>query len=413
MPRLAIDFGTSNTAAAIMAGPQPWKIPLEPGETTMPTAMFFDPYSDTVVYGHRAVAALIDGREGRFLRALKSVLGTPLLRERRLLGGKRTTLLQVIGQFLARVKAQAEDHCHMSFDSALSGRPVHFHSRNPDYDAQAATDLAECYALAGFRDVSFLAEPEAAALACGGVDSGLGLVVDIGGGTSDFTVFRGQGDDIETLASHGIRLGGTDFDRLLNIDRVMPLLGMGSKLRRAFGDGTTEAPKALFNELATWEKIPFQYTPETRRAVADMARLAIEPRPWDRLAEVLESELAHDIAHAVEQAKIAANSGTAHGVALDPVEPGLRATLDRADLVRQLDASTQEIGDAATTALSRAGVSADQISRVVLVGGSSLLAPVDAAVRSRFAQATIDRSDAFTAIVDGLAIAAARQDAIA
>jgi len=50
----------------------------------------------------------------------------------------------------------------------LSGRPVRFHSRNPTYNAQAAVDLAEAYRLAGFSDVQFMPEPEAAALASGG-----------------------------------------------------------------------------------------------------------------------------------------------------------------------------------------------------------------------------------------------------
>ena len=105
MARLAVDFGTSNTAAAV---PGEGIVALEPGETTMPTALFFDPYSKEVLFGHRAVDALIDGQEGRFLRALKSVLGNPLLRESRVLGGERTMLLQVVATFISQVKLRAE-----------------------------------------------------------------------------------------------------------------------------------------------------------------------------------------------------------------------------------------------------------------------------------------------------------------
>ncbi len=410
MPRLAIDFGTSNTAAAILAGDQAWKIPLEPGETTLPTALFYDSHSKKVLYGRQAVRALIEGREGRFLRALKSVLGTPLLRESRMLGGQRTTLLEVVSRFLAHVKTQAEEHCHMSFDTALSGRPVTFRSRNAEEDAQAARDLEEAYHMAGFTDVTFLAEPEAAALACAGTQPGLGLVVDIGGGTSDFSVFRSNGTKIEIVASHGLRLGGTDFDRALNIDRAMPLFGLGSQLRREFGPGTNEAPRALFHDLATWERIPFQYSPENRRAVQQMARYAVDPDLWARLSTILDMELAHDVAHAVENAKIAVNSGGGNGISLATVEPALTASMTSDDLGRVLADSAEQIADAACNALGMAGIGANDLSRVVLVGGSSLLNPVEDALRTRLPKVQLDRSDAFTAIVDGLALAAANNN---
>ena len=406
MARLAIDFGTSNTAAAV---PGHGIVALEPGETTMPTALFFDPYSKQVQFGHGAVDALIDGQEGRFLRALKSVLGNPLLRESRVLGGERTTLLQVVAQFLIRVKQQAEAEFSAKFDTVLSGRPVRFHSRNDTYNAQAAKDLAEAYAIAGFTDVQFMPEPEAAALACGGVATGYGLVVDIGGGTSDYSVFRGTGDQIEVISNYGIRLGGTDFDRMLNIDRVMPELGMGSLVKNELGSGRNEAPRALFRDLATWEKIPFQYSAQIKRDAGRMAKLAVEPGPWARLMEVLEMELAHEIAHAVEKAKIAANTGNGGGINLGFVEKGLRLGLSEQDLNRVLAGSAMEIAQAAQEALRVAEIAPEQVTRVVMVGGSSLMQVIEFSIRATLPNAQIDRSDAFTAIVDGLAIAAGRE----
>ena len=199
MPRLAVDFGTSNTAAALMAGNRPWPVPLEPGEATLPTALFFDSHTGAVLFGRRAVAALIEGREGRFLRALKSVLGTPLLREQRMIGGARTTLLEVVARFLTHVRTGAEAQVRMPLTAVLSGRPVIFRSRDEAENAQAARDLEEAYRMAGFTDIAFMAEPEAAALASGGAARDFGLVVDIGGGTSDFTVFRGTGEAIGIL----------------------------------------------------------------------------------------------------------------------------------------------------------------------------------------------------------------------
>lgn len=405
MTRLGIDFGTSNTAAAVLVGGRPYVIPLDQGEPTLPTAVFFDASRKQTIYGHRAVASLIEGREGRFMRALKSVLGTPLMRERRLIGHERITLMEVVARFLTRVRTSAEEHCHQPFTTALSGRPVHFHSRDEARDAQAAVDLAECYVMAGFDDVRFLAEPEAAALACGGVDAGFGLVVDIGGGTSDFTVFRGTAGAIEVISSHGIRLGGTDFDRLISLAHVMPLLGYGSDLRNVFGNQVNRAPNALFHDLATWEKIPFQYSAEVRRNVAEMAKVAVDPLLWQRLASVLEDETGHDIAFAVERGKIGANSG--EGVIdLRTVERGLSVPLTAAAMAVDLAENVQEIAEAAAKTVSDAGLAADAITKVVMVGGSSLLTVVGTSMTSLFPKAELERNDPFTAVVNGLAIGA-------
>ena len=79
MAALGIDFGTSNTAAGVMAAGRPHLITVEPGRTTLPTSVFFDYDRKVTTYGSVANTALIDGREGRFMRALKSVLGTTLM----------------------------------------------------------------------------------------------------------------------------------------------------------------------------------------------------------------------------------------------------------------------------------------------------------------------------------------------
>jgi len=201
-------------------------------------------------------------------------------------------------------------------------------------------------------------------------------------------------------------MGGTDFDRLLNIDRVMPHLGLGSKIGYELGEGAHVAPRALFHDLARWEKIPFQYTAQTRREVAKMERLAQKPELWARLVEVLEMELAHQIAHAVESAKIATNGGGGGTIALDFVEKGLRPDMVEADLWRVLGGPAADIARAALEALRGTGVEPDQVTRVVMVGGSSLMRVIEAGIRTVLPKAKIDRSDAFTGVVDGLALGA-------
>ena len=105
---LGIDFGTSNTAAAVIAGGRPHLIAVEPGRTSLPTSVFFDYERKITTYGSVANTALIDGREGRFMRALKSVLGTPLMREKRQIAYEKMTLIEVVARFLRTVRERAE-----------------------------------------------------------------------------------------------------------------------------------------------------------------------------------------------------------------------------------------------------------------------------------------------------------------
>ncbi|WP_102110001.1 Hsp70 family protein [Oceaniglobus roseus] len=411
MATLGIDFGTSNSACGVLVNGRPHLIEIEPGEKTLPTAVFFDYDSRATLFGNAANRALIAGTEGRYMRALKRVLGTALMREPRQVLNERLDFVDIIARFLARLKAGAEAATGQVFDRALSGRPVHFHSADAAADARALEDLTECYQRAGFREVAFLFEPEAAALANGALAPGeTGLIVDIGGGTSDFTLFRGAegGSGIEVLGSGGVRIGGTNFDRALSLDHVMPHLGRDGLIRDAFGTGALPAPNALFLDLASWEKIPFVYAPQTLREVRQWARLAVEPRPFERLAEVIELELGHDIAFAVERGKIAANGGGPGRIGLGMVERGLSVALERAALEASLATLAGGIGACAAATCAAAGVTPGEVGRVVFVGGSSLMGVVEAEMERLFPAATTLRRDPFTGVVDGLALASGR-----
>ena len=411
MNTLGIDFGTSNTSAAVLVNGRAHLIEVEAGRTTLPTSLFFDYHSRITTYGSVANAALIDGREGRFMRALKSVLGTPLVREQRQIHFERMTLIHAIARFLAMIRERAEATTGMPFTHALSGRPVRFHSTNDARNAQAEVDLREAYIIAGFDHVDFMYEPEAAALASGPLPHGkLGLIIDIGGGTSDFSIFERNDAHTRIITSHGVRVGGTDFDKAISLAQVMPLLGRGCAIRNEMGSGTHTAPNAIYNDLASWEKIPFQYTPETRRLAARFQKMGIESQPFKRLFDTLDMEMGHDIAFAVEAGKIRANAPDADTAAIDlrTIEPDLWARMGHSDLSLILHDHAITIRDAAKKTLSDADLRPDQIGQIVFVGGSSLMHVVEHTMISLFPNAILDRTEAFTAVANGLAIAAAR-----
>lgn len=409
VPALGVDFGTSNTAAGYMVAGQPRLIRFGPGQTTIPTTFFFDFDTREMLIGEPANQALLGGLEGRFMRALKRILGTSLMHEPRQILNERLTFVEIIARFLSRVKAQAEAEAGMEFNCVLSGRPVVFHGVDDPREAAAEADLRACYLAAGFREVAFMPEPQAAAIASGALEDkgSIGLIVDVGGGTSDFSLFRSGSDGVTILANHGVRIGGTDFDRAISIDRVMPHLGKGTELRKALGAGSSPTPNAIYNDLATWEKIAFLYTPQNRRLAAEMVRLAHQPEKLARLAKVLENELGHEVSFAVERGKIAANGG-AHtaSIKLDQISPGFSVPLSAEALAESLARHADALAEGASETLRIAGLDVANVDKVVYVGGSSLMSLVSQIMKAKFPQAIHSFSEVFTAVADGLAIAA-------
>lgn len=412
---LAVDFGTSNSAAAALVEGKVERIPLELNNDTIPTSVFFNSDDTSTSYGTAANDALAEGHPGRYMRSLKSILGSSLMSERRLLNGRQMDGFDVISDYLTTVKSRAEEFSGHPFTAVLAGRPVHFHTRDPKKDARAEADLKECFHRAGFQNVDFMHEPEAAAISeQQNLQNGaLGLVVDIGGGTSDFTLFRNpkeksEGHAIEVLASHGIRLGGTDFDRQTSMKFMMPHLGHGSQIRRAMGNETVTAPISIFADLSTWEKIPFLYNAKTVRGIDELIYLAPNKRPFERLKSVIEHETGHDLAMLTETTKIALNSTSAstHLVDLSLFETGLKTTISVQDFDAVIMQSSDIIQRELEETLSMSGCIADEVTQIIEVGGGGKMKLIRQSLEKLFPEARILSGATFTAVVDGLALAA-------
>ena len=96
-----LDFGTSNTTLGTIEGRGPVLVALEAGQTTIPSAIFYE-VDGAVLIGRKAIEAYVDGAPGRLMRSLKSVLGTSLIDETTRLGRERTGFRDVIAYYSAR-----------------------------------------------------------------------------------------------------------------------------------------------------------------------------------------------------------------------------------------------------------------------------------------------------------------------
>ena len=413
MASCGLDFGTSNTTLGLVRGNAPALALLEGGDVTIPSAIFFD-WSARATIGRAAIAAYLEGAPGRLLRSLKSTLGSSLIDEATQVGRKRLRFTEVIACYLELVKARGEEAAGAPLTHVVHGRPVHFVDGDAAGDRKAEDALRDIARSIGFSDVSFQFEPIAAAL-----DyeqrvraEEIALVIDMGGGTSDFSIVRLSPDrharadrSADVLANSGVRVGGVDFDRRLSLETVMPLLGFRSPMKKAGVD----TPSGYFHDLATWASINRMYDPKVLRELREVRRDSLRPDLIERLMAVVESQRGHSIAMEVEAAKISLSRAEAASVGLGFIEDGLAATATRDDLVHASRELTARVVASVEACLKQAGLTARDVDALFLTGGTTQIPHVRAAVTGLLPDARLVEGDTFGSVGTGLTIEAQRR----
>ncbi|MCB9758651.1 MAG: Hsp70 family protein [Alphaproteobacteria bacterium] len=409
-----LDFGTSNTALALVREGRSVPLVLDPRHRppeTIPTLLYFSP-DHLRAYGTEAVDAYLErAMAGRFIQSIKRYLPSKTF-DYTMINGRTYDLSELIAGFLEHLKWLAERATGAPVERVLLGRPARF-DPDPDRDRLAERRLEQAAALAGFDEIRFRIEPIAAARAFEQqLDREvLCLVGDLGGGTSDFTVMRLGPERVgrldrsgDILGSDGVSVGGNDFDAALVRRFVLPHLGGGSQYRPL--GRWIPVPSRLHAAMTSWHQLSFVATPENLRALRTWIRTADDAVGLERLLELLEWNYGFQVFQAVERAKVALSTA-AHtrlrfaegGVTID--EPVSRADFEVA--VRPLTERLEQTIDALMETL---GLQARDVTAVFLTGGTSLIPCVRDLFRARFGDRLLER-DAFTSVGAGLGVEAA------
>lgn len=434
-----LDFGTSNSTFGTIQDGNPILLPLEGGKFTIPSAIFFHFELNQTFLGRAAINEYIDGEFGRIMRSLKSVLGTPLMEEKTQIKSEQVPFADIVTSFLSHLKVRAEQNSNRPFEQVVLGRPVHFVDNDKQADLLAQDTLETAALRAGFSDVLFQYEPIAAALDFEQSinKEEIALIVDIGGGTSDFSVVRlsperalrsEREDDI--LANGGIHIGGTDFDRKLSLETVMPHLGYKSKLKETKQIRNTDSqfsirssianvshneskqmfmPSSYYHELATWHKIHHLYDKNTILTLKDLSLRVENKQLVDRLLNLINKREGHLLAIDVEQAKIDLTTHASANIYLDYVESKLNVDLTINQLHEAIHTEVNNIKKQALLTIADAGIKYTDITKVFMTGGTTAIPMVRQTITDLFPNTEIVDGDKFGSVGLGLAIDAGRK----
>ncbi len=322
---IGIDLGTTNSCAAVMEGGECVIIPNAQGERTTPSVVAFTKDGERLV-GQAALRQAAANRE-RTVFSIKREMGSDY---RVKIDGKAYSPQEISAMILQKLKADAEDYLGEAVTDAVITVPAYF----TDAQRQATKDAGKIAGLTVHRIVN---EPTAAALAYG-VDKEEAkkvMVYDLGGGTFDVSILSISEGIIEVQATAGNnRLGGDDFDACL--------------------------VNYIVKEFKKQQKV------DLRRDNAAMQR----------------------VQEAAEKAKKELSVMTASTVLLPFISSGkngplnLEMTITRQlfnELTRHLVEAT---GGPVRQAMDDAGLSQDDIGKVILVGGSTRIPAVQDYIRS-------------------------------
>ncbi|TPI65233.1 Hsp70 family protein [Mesorhizobium sp. B3-1-7] len=409
-----IDFGTSNSTVGVIRDGRARLVALEGEQPTLPSAVFFNFEDGYTYFGRRAISDYTDSIEGRLMRSLKSVLGSSLANEKTRIKARQIGFIDIIGLFIDHLKKRLEEDAGGPVESVVLGRPVQFVDDDTAADAKAQGELEKAARAQGFKHIAFQFEPIAAALDYEQkvAREELALIVDMGGGTSDFSIVRVSPErarstdrKADILANRGVHIGGTDFDRLLSIAHVMPELGYLTRTK----DHKRNLPAAYFIDLATWQRINLVYT---TRAMNDLRQIRYEAERADlvdRFIHVVEHRYGHAMAGLVERAKIALTDQSSAEVKVSLPGARFAAEITRAGLEETIAGDIERVAATVQQTIADAGVAASAITAVFLTGGSTAIPLAKRQILSLVPQASVIEGDMFGSVGLGLALDAQRK----
>jgi hypothetical chaperone protein len=424
---LGIDFGTTNTVAALAGADGPARLvtfPAPQGESfALRSALSFHappeaPRERNIAAGPWAIEAYAeDPVETRFIQSFKSFAASESFSETQILG-RRYRFEDLLSTFLLKVRDYAGDTLAELPRRVIVGRPVTFAGGAPN-EALALERYETAFRRMGFEEILYAYEPVGAAFFFAREldHDATVLVGDFGGGTSDFSIIRferprtGEGaGEIRSipLGRSGVGVAGDAFDYRIVDNLVSPALGKGSSYR-SLGK-ILPVPNRYYSAFARWDQLALMRASRDMREIRSLVRDAVEPEKIGRLVETLDENYGYQLYRAVSRLKEALSAQDRAEFRFEAGSIELVREVERGEFEGWIAPELAQIDAAVDRALTAAGLSAGEIDRVFLTGGSSLTPAVRRIFHRRFDAAKIETGAELESIASGLALMGRERD---
>ncbi|MCV6599644.1 MAG: Hsp70 family protein [Alphaproteobacteria bacterium] len=409
-----LDFGTSNSTLGVIKDGKAYFPNLQNTSSIIPSAILFK--KNERLFGQDAIDEFVKDPTGRLMRYIKRILSDDILDVRTMIGYNSLSLKYVIKLFLENMKENAEKSIGNKLTSVVVGRPVHFNDKSLEKDKKTENDLKEILESIGFDQIAFQYEPIAAAL---NYERSVKcnenvLIVDIGGGTSDFSVVKVSPNGFlkedrrgDVLANRGFRLGGVDFTASLNLNSIAPLFGYNTECYKyPTKKEKSSIPTAPFINLSKWSTIGEAHGHEDN--FGRMTYLALEPEKIERFYKIIDKEQGYQIFMKADKAKISLSSNEITNIDLGFVEKKLKVNVKREDFEKNILKDLNKIKQEVLYTLQDSNLDAEEIDAILFTGGSSSIPALRNIVIKEFPNSKIIDADLFGSVGKGLTLEADR-----
>jgi hypothetical chaperone protein len=413
---VGIDFGTTNCAVAVSTGSivETARFGAAALETFR-SVLYFEGAQSRGRKRPMAGPAAIDAylaREapGRLIQSLKSFLSSALFRET-WVNNERYSVEDLTASMALSLREQAELQFGDLGKRVVLGRPVRFVGADTrEADALAVSRLEQAFRRAGFDEIILEFEPVGAAYF---YESTLDhderiVIADFGGGTSDFSLLK-VGPRLKRrgiVATSGLQLAGDAFDAKVVRNVVSPMLGLGTEYRSL--DKMLPVPPSVYLKLEKWHHLSFLKTQDTLRMLTSLQVQAEEPAKIAALIDLIENDAGYNLHRSVQRTKVELSSRQQSDFVYEDPCVSIRQTVSRADFEDWIEPELSRISDSVDALLRDAKTRPEQVDRVFLTGGTSLVPAVRRIFEHRFGPDRVQSGDEFTSVARGLALRAAR-----
>lgn len=416
---IGIDFGTTNTVVAVAHADgrsEVLSFDAPSGDITafrstlgfqIHQARDGQPPERVVTAGPWAIEAYVeDPLETRFIQSFKTFAASAAFTET-VIDNRRYKFEDLLSAFLFQVRSHGGEAMAELPPRVIVGRPVTFAGGAPD-EQLALSRYETAFARLGFDDIRYAHEPVGAAFffARNLTEDATVLVADFGGGTSDFSIVRfevaAEGLRSEALARSGVGVAGDAFDYRIIDNLVSPELGKGG-VYHSFGK-TLPIPQRYYAAFARWDQLALLRASRDMKDIRNLGRTAVERDKLERLIEVLDDNHGYGLYQAVSRLKFALSQDAEATFSFVAGSVKIEKTVTRAEFEGWIAPELTAIDAAVSQAMDASGLSADQIDRVFLTGGTSFVPAVRDIFHRRFGPEKIETGGEFESIASGLAL---------